>query len=112
MLTRTRDELAGTRYCIEGGEETAFEDAGCPQGTTIVVEDIFYNTPARMKFLKKDIVEANAVAGILDKVALSHPEISFRLIRDGKETLHTPGDGKMCIRDRYGAKRPKPGAAK
>ena len=95
LLTRTRDELAGTRYCIEGGEETAFEDAGCPQGTTIVVEDIFYNTPARMKFLKKDIVEANAVAGILDKVALSHPEISFRLIRDGKETLHTPGDGKL-----------------
>lgn len=95
LLTRTEEELAGTRYVIEGGEEKACEDAGCARGTTIVVRDLFYNTPARMKFLKKDTVESNAIAAVLDKIALSHPEISLRFLRDGKETLHTPGDGKL-----------------
>ncbi|MBQ9083674.1 MAG: DNA mismatch repair endonuclease MutL [Clostridia bacterium] len=95
LLTRTADELAGTRYCIEGGDEQCIEDAGCPRGTTIIVRDLFYNTPARMKFLKKDVAEGNAVAGVLDKVALSHPEVSIRMIRDGKETLRTTGDGKL-----------------
>ena len=95
LLTRTSDELAGTRYVIEGGEEQECEDAGCAEGTTLVVRNLFYNTPARMKFLKKDTTESNAIAAVLDKIALSHPEISFRLIRDGKETLHTPGDGKL-----------------
>lgn len=95
LFTRTEDELAGTHYIIEGGEEKLCTDAGCPRGTTILVRDLFYNTPARMKFLKKDITEANAVSGVLDKVALSHPEISFRYIRDGKEVLHTPGDGRI-----------------
>ena len=95
LLTRTEEELAGTRYVIEGGEERACEDAGCARGTTIVVRDLFYNTPARMKFLKKDTVESNAIAAVLDKIALSHPEISLRFLRDGKETLHTPGDGKL-----------------
>ncbi|HEX3038290.1 MAG TPA: DNA mismatch repair endonuclease MutL [Oscillospiraceae bacterium] len=95
LLTRMADELAGTHYVIEGGEEQTCEDAGCPEGTTIIIRDIFYNVPARMKFLKKDVVEANAVAGIMDKIALSHPEISLRFIRDGKEELHTPGDGKL-----------------
>ncbi len=95
LLTITQDELAGTRYVIDGGTEQSCEDAGCAQGTTIVVRDLFYNTPARMKFLKKDVVEANAIAAVLDKVALSHPEVSLRLIRDSRETLHTPGDGKL-----------------
>ncbi len=95
LLTRMADELAGTHYVIEGGEEQSCEDAGCPEGTTIIIRDIFYNVPARMKFLKKDVVEANAIAGILDKIALSHPEISLRFIRDGKEELHTTGDGKL-----------------
>ena len=95
LLTRMADELAGTHYVIEGGEEQACEDAGCPEGTTIIIRDIFYNVPARMKFLKKDVVEANAIAGIMDKIALSHPEVSLRFIRDGKEELHTPGDGKL-----------------
>jgi DNA mismatch repair protein MutL len=95
LLTITLDELAGTRYVIDGGTEQSCEDAGCAQGTTIVVRDLFYNTPARMKFLKKDVVEANAIAAVLDKVALSHPEVSLRLIRDSRETLHTPGDGKL-----------------
>ncbi|HEX2985912.1 MAG TPA: DNA mismatch repair endonuclease MutL [Caproiciproducens sp.] len=95
LLTRTQEELAGTRYVIHGGEEQSVEDAGCAPGSTIIVRDLFYNTPARMKFLKKDLVEANAVASVLDKIALSHPEISLRFLRDSRETLHTPGDGKL-----------------
>ena len=95
MLTRAAGAETGVRYLCGEGEEGRLEEAGCPQGTTILVRDLFYNTPARMKFLKKDATEGNAVAGILDKLALSHPEISFRFIRDGKEQLHTPGDGKL-----------------
>jgi len=95
VLTKSRDEDMGTHYRIEGGEEILLDDAGCPDGTTLIVRDLFFNTPARMKFLKKDVSEANAVAGVIDRVALSHPEISFRFIRDGKETLLTPGDGKL-----------------
>lgn len=95
MLTCTAGSIAGTRYRIEGGDEISCEDAGCPQGTTIVVRDLFYNTPARMKFLKKDVSEGIAVSGVMDKIALSHPEISIRFIREGKEVLHTPGDGKL-----------------
>lgn len=95
LFTKTVSGENGTFYSIEGGTETKNETAGCPDGTTIVVRDLFYNTPARMKFLKKDVSEANAVADVVDKVALSHPEISFRFIRDGKQTLITPGDGKL-----------------
>ncbi len=99
LLTRTADELAGTRYRIEGGEEVALEDTGCPQGTTILVRDLFYNVPARMKFLKKDVSEGNAVAGVVERLALSHPEVSFRFVREGREELLTPGDGsaRSCI---------------
>lgn len=95
VLTKAKEESIGTHYRIEGGEEILLDDAGCPDGTTLIVRDLFFNTPARMKFLKKDVSEANAVAGVIDRVALSHPEISFRFIRDGKETLLTPGDGKL-----------------
>lgn len=95
IMTRAENEEIGTRYCIEGGEEILLDDAGCPKGTTIIVRDIFYNTPARMKFLKKDVTEANAVAGVVDRIALSHPEISVRFIREGKEILATSGDGKI-----------------
>ncbi len=95
LLTRTADEEIGTRYEIEGGEETELADAGCPVGTTIVVRDIFFNTPARMKFLKKDVTEANSVAGVVDKMAVSHPEIAFRFIRDSKQTLVTSGNGSL-----------------
>lgn len=95
LITRTQEELAGTRYVIAGGDEQSCEDAGCAPGSTIIVRDLFYNTPARMKFLKKDMSEANAVAGVLDKIALSHPEVSLRFLRDSRETLHTPGDGKL-----------------
>lgn len=95
MLTKTAEEELGTRYRIEGGDEVDCDDAGCPAGTTIIVRDLFYNTPARMKFLKKDVAEANAAADVVDRIALTHPEISFRFVRDGKETLHTPGDGRL-----------------
>lgn len=95
MLTRTAEELAGTRYGIDGSGEKFCEDAGCAVGTTILVRDLFYNTPARMKFLKKDITEGNSVAAVLDKEALAHPEVSFRFLRDGREALHTPGDGQL-----------------
>ena len=95
LLTRTADEMAGTRYLIEGGQETLCEDVGRPQGTTIIVRDLFYNVPARMKFLKKDVSESNSVAGVVDRVTLSHPEVSVRFLRDGKEELLTPGDGEL-----------------
>ena len=95
VMTRTAEETVGTRYCIEGGEETLLDDAGCPVGTTLIVRDLFYNTPARMKFLKKDVVEANSVAGVVDRIALSHPEVSIRFIREDKQALLTPGDGKL-----------------
>ena len=92
MLTATADSQFGAHYKIEGGEEVLYEESGCPQGTTIIIRDIFYNTPARMKFLKKDISEANACAAVIDRIALSHPEIAFKFIRDGKQTLSTTGD--------------------
>ena len=95
VLTRTSEEETGTRYCISAGEETLVDDAGCPLGTTIVVRDLFFNTPARMKFLKKDVSEANAVAGIVDKIALSNPDVSIRFIREGKSALFTSGSGDL-----------------
>lgn len=95
MLTCTENSISGTRYVIEGGEQLAFEDAGCPKGTTIIVRDIFYNVPARMKFLKKNVTEGNAVAAIMERIALSHPEISFRFIRDSKSVFVTKGDGNL-----------------
>ena len=95
LLTKAENEEIGTRYEIAGDEELEFDDAGCPNGTTIVVRDIFFNTPARMKFLKKDVTEGNQVAGIVDRMAISHPEISFRFIRDGKQVLITSGNGDL-----------------
>lgn len=95
VMTRGESENVGTRYCIEGGEETVLDDAGCPKGTTLIVRDLFYNTPARMKFLKKDVSEGNAVAAVVDRIALSHPEVSVRFVRDSKDVLFTSGDGKL-----------------
>ena len=99
MLTCTENSDIGTHYSIEGGEEKANEEAGCPKGTTIIIRDIFYNTPARMKFLKKDVSEGNACVAVVERIALSHPEIAFKFIRDGKEILSTSGDGntKNCV---------------
>ena len=95
MFTKPKNCDLGTHYEIYGGQEKLCEEAGCPDGTTIVIRDIFYNTPARMKFLKKDVSEANAAAAVVERIALSHPEIAFKLIRDGKQSLMTPGDGKI-----------------
>lgn len=95
MLTRSETEEIGTHYIIEGGEQVLYEEAGCPGGTTIIIRDLFYNTPARMKFLKKDVSEANACAAVVDRIALSHPEISIKFIRDGKQALNTSGDGQI-----------------
>ena len=95
LLTKTENEVSGTSFVIEGGMEKSLEQAGCPNGTTIIVRDLFYNTPARMKFLKRDVSEANAVAEVIDRIALSHPKISIRFIREGRQVLITPGDGKM-----------------
>ncbi len=95
LFTKTEDENFGTHYKIEGGEEVLNEETGCPDGTTLIVRDLFYNTPARMKFLKKDVTEGTAVSAVIERQALAHPEISFKLIRDGKQTLATSGDGKL-----------------
>ena len=95
LITRADCEEIGTRYVISGGEEVSFDDAGCPQGTTFIIRDLFYNIPARMKFLKKDVTEGNSVASIMERIALSHPEIAVKFIRDGKTVLNTTGDGKL-----------------
>ncbi len=99
MLTRTKSSDIGIHYSIEGGEEREFEEAGCPIGTTVIIRDIFFNTPARMKFLKKDVSEGNACSAVVERIALSHPEIAFKFIRDGKTVLSTSGDGntKNCV---------------
>lgn len=95
VLTKPKDSIYGTHYIIEGSEEKLNEQSGCPDGTTFVVRDIFYNVPARLKFLKKDTSEGNNVADLVSKLALSHPEISFKFIRDNKPELITAGDGKL-----------------
>ncbi|MBQ6066423.1 MAG: DNA mismatch repair endonuclease MutL [Clostridia bacterium] len=95
MLTRTAEEAVGTAYAAEGGEELSLDDAGCPVGTTVTVRDLFYNTPARMKFLKKDIAEGTYVADAVAKAALSHPDVRFSFIKNGKQTLATPGGGDL-----------------
>ncbi|MBR7010785.1 MAG: DNA mismatch repair endonuclease MutL [Oscillospiraceae bacterium] len=95
LLTRTAEDLEGSHLRLEGGKLLVCEPAGCPVGTTIVVRDLFFNTPARMKFMKRDSVEGSAAASALQKQALAHPEISFRLIKDGQSLLQTPGDGDL-----------------
>lgn len=104
LMTKTAEEFAGTRAVLEGGEMLSLEDAGCPNGTTLIIRDLFYNTPARMKFLKSDRAEGSAVALVADRIALSHPEISVRFIKDGKQQLFTPGNGDLlaCIHAVYG----------
>ena len=95
IFSRRTGAEVGASLHLEGGVPGQVEEVGCPEGTTICVRDLFYNTPARMKFMKKDSAEGAAVSGIVQHLALSHPEISFKLIRDGVELLHTPGDGDL-----------------
>ena len=94
VLTRTADSDLGASLALEGGVPGTVEEAGCPRGTTLVVRDLFFNTPARLKFMRRDSAETAAVAGLMQHLALSHPDLSFRFTRDGTESLHTPGDGK------------------
>lgn len=95
VITKNENEEIGSCYEIEGGDEISLEEAGCPTGTTFVIRDLFYNIPARSKFLKKDVAEGNAVSALMDKIVLSHPEVAFTFIRDGRQVLRTFGDGKL-----------------
>jgi DNA mismatch repair protein MutL len=95
VLTRTEDAPLGVSLTLEGGVVTGREEAGCPLGTTMLVRDLFYNTPARLKFMKRDAAEGAAVFAAVQRIALSHPEVSFKFLRDGKQELLTPGDGQL-----------------
>lgn len=93
IITRTAEQELGVEYRLDGGEERSFSEIGCAEGTTIYVDDIFYNMPARMKFLKKDVSEGNAVSQTVEELALAYPNVSFKLVRDGKQAVFTPGTG-------------------
>ena len=95
LLTRTQDQDLGASLTVEAGTVVEQEEAGCPQGTAIAVRDLFFNTPARLKFMKKDAAEGAAVFAAVQRTALSHPELSVKFIRDGRQELLTPGDGQL-----------------
>ena len=95
LLTRTQAHELGCALSLEGGVVVSQEEAGCPLGTTMVVQDLFYNTPARLKFMKKDSAEGAACFAMVQRVALSHPEVGVKFLRDGKQELLTPGDGQL-----------------
>lgn len=95
IFSRQTGADCGAMLHLEGGVPESVSEAGCPDGTTVCVRDLFYNTPARMKFMKKDSAEGAAAAGVVTQLALSHPDVSFKLLRDGQEILHTPGDGQL-----------------
>lgn len=95
IFSRQTGADCGAILHLEGGVPEAVTEAGCPDGTTVCIRDLFYNTPARMKFMKKDTAEGAAAAGVVTHLALSHPDVSFKLLRDGQEILHTPGDGQL-----------------
>ena len=93
LITKTYDALTGTRYLIEGSKEVALEEVGAPDGTTFLAKDLFYNTPARRKFLKSAQTEGTYISDMLEKLALSHPDISFKYINNNQTKLHTSGNG-------------------
>lgn len=95
LFTKQHDAIEGIHLSLEGGNIVKNEPAGCAEGTTFVIRDLFYNTPARMKFLKKDFTEAGYILSAVEHAAESHPEIAFRCIRDGKDVFHSPGNGKL-----------------
>ena len=95
LITKTEDMITGTRYKIEGGKELCFEEVGAPRGTTFLVRNIFFNTPARRKFLKTAQTETGYISDIIEKIALSHPEISINFISNGQNKIHTPGNGNL-----------------
>ncbi len=95
IMTRTKQSEFGTALLLDGGVRRSREEVGCPEGTTMIVRDLFYNTPARLKFMKRDVAEGAAVYAVVQHAALSHPEVSFRFLREGKQELLTPGDSKL-----------------
>ena len=95
LITRTSENITGIRYINEGGVEKEFSEVGAPEGTTIIIRDLFFNTPARKKFLKKGITEASNVSTMMERLALSHPSVAIRLIVDDKVRLSTPGNGRL-----------------
>ncbi len=99
LITKPQDQFMGCKYVMEGSKEVGLEEVGAPDGTTIFVHQLFYNTPARKKFLKSDTTEANYIVEMIENLALSHPDISFSFSINGKEKLHTSGNGalKDCI---------------
>ncbi len=96
LLTKTPGALAGTSLTLEAGAITEETEAGCPDGTTIIVRDLFYNTPARMKFMKSDSYEASRILTAVQLQAMAHPSVAFTLLRDGKQLLSTPGNGDLA----------------
>ena len=94
LLTREKGEETGTRLELEAGKETLCEPAGCPEGTTMIVKNLFFNTPARLKYMKNDKAEGAAVTVAVTRLCLSHPEVSVKYIKDGREEIHTPGDSR------------------
>ncbi len=95
LITKTPEEITGTRYLIEGGKEITLEEIGAPAGTTFLVRDLFYNVPARKKFLKSSQTEAAYISDMMEHIALSHPEISFKFINNGQIRLHTSGNSRL-----------------
>ena len=109
LLTKTPGSISGTSLLLEAGNITDESEAGCPDGTTIIVRDLFFNTPARMKFMKSDTVEGSKVSAAVQMQALAHPDVAFRFLRDGKEVFSTPGNGNLesavyCVYGRDGGK--------
>ncbi len=104
LQTRRQGAPSGVRMTLTAGEIDEMYETGCPEGTTMIVRDLFYNTPARLKFMKTDRAEGASCSAAVLRCALAHPEISVRYIRDGKEECHTPGDGRMdsCIYSLFG----------
>lgn len=95
MITKTKDELVGSRYCINGGEETAFEEIGAPEGTTLIIRNLFYNTPARKKFLKTPQTEGSYVGDVMEHMALDNPTVSFHYINNRDDKFSTSGNGDL-----------------
>ncbi|MDF1617541.1 DNA mismatch repair endonuclease MutL [Petrocella sp. FN5] len=109
LITKQASESVGIRYIIEGGVEKSFEEVGCPIGTTFMVKDLFYNTPARRKFMKTSSTELGYISDLVQKLALGHPKISFKFINEGKIKLQTTGNNKLkdCIFSVYGMEMAK-----
>lgn len=95
LITKTAEPMTGIRYVIEGGEEVSYEEVGCPEGTTFIVRNLFYNTPARRKFLKSKMTEAGYISTMMERIALSHPEVAIKLIHQNKAVISTSGSGRL-----------------